>query len=305
MPKNKPSERGLALIITLLITAILVTVIIEIVSAVHLHMFMTGSFKDGQRAAILAEGGVELAASSIAELTKDKNYTFITPEDAGRVIPEGEGILNLRVEDEQAKFPVNLIVYANGETNAENYAAYARLLNILKLKEELADTLADWIDINDEPRSKGAETHDFYGTLSSPYTAKNGPLDSINEVLLVKGYTPEVSAALFPFITVYTDGRININTAPKEVIMALSADITGEMAQRVIDYREKEPFTDTADIRRVVGFETIGFGLQGRITVKSGVFRIFSRGSIGETVRDVEAVVDLKSGRKIDYWRQR
>jgi len=55
----------------------------------------------------------------------------------------------------------------------------------------------------------------------------------------------------------------------------------------------------------VSGFETIGFSLQDKITVRSSVFRIFSRATVGEGIKDVEAVVDTQSNGRVLYWRER
>lgn len=300
----KSSEKGLVLIITLLITALLVTVVTEIVYTVHIHTSMTYSFKDSQKASLLAEGGVKLIVSYLQAMTKERGYTPFKNEDTGRVLAEGDGVLSVRAEDEQGKVSVNAIVFGNGETNVEKYAIYSRLLEGLALKTDLADTLADWIDIDDDPRVGGAESHDYYKRLTQPYSAKGAPLDSTEELLLVKGYTPNVVKKLSTFITVYTNGKININTAPKEVIMALSDELTEDMAQRVIDYRYKYPFKDTAEIRKVSGFEILGFDLQNRITVTSNIFRVFSKADMGGHIREIEAVVQT-TGNKIRYWRER
>ncbi|MBI5903338.1 MAG: type II secretion system minor pseudopilin GspK [Deltaproteobacteria bacterium] len=302
--KFASSQRGIALVVALLITAIVVAVITEIVYAVHLEASMTEAFTDSQKASILAEGGVDLATLSISETFKDKGYIYFTAQEARRKLPAAGGELDIRVEDEQGKFPLNSIVYQSGEANEEKYAAFKRLLSSLRLPEELAASMADWIDVNDTPRPGGAEGRDYYGLLNPAYQARNASLDSLDEMLLVKGYTPAVFRKLSPYVTVYGDGLVNINTASREVIMALSSDITADMAQRVMEYREKEPFKDISEIRKVTGFETIGFSLQGVITVTSDYFRIYSRGVAGEGIRDVEAVVELKN-RKIAYWRER
>lgn len=306
-------EKGIALVVTLLITAILVAVITEIVYSVHISASITESFRDGQRAGMLAQGGVELAAMAIKTITKEKNYTALSEDEAKMAIPVDDGVLSLMVEDEGGKFNVNSIVYPNGETNSENYAMYGRLLKTLGLKGGLSDTLADWIDINDEPRTRGGESYDYYKRLSPPYSSKNAALDSVEEVLLVKDYTPAIYKGIKRFITVYSDEpigmnttfKININTAPKEVIMALAAEITEDMAARVIDFRDTNPFKDTADIRKVAGFETLGFNLQDRITVKSNIFRVYSKGEVGGGLREAEAVVNLQGGYSVLYWRER
>src|SRR5262249_57796060 len=51
--------------------------------------------------------------------------------------------------------------------------------------------ILDWIDADSTPRSTGAED-DYYMGLNPPYHCKNGPLDSLEELLLVKGVTPQL-----------------------------------------------------------------------------------------------------------------
>lgn len=56
---------------------------------------------------------------------------------------------------------------------------------------EIADAILDWIDDDDEPREYGAES-DYYASLPNPYLCKNGPMDSLDELLLVRGITPQL-----------------------------------------------------------------------------------------------------------------
>lgn len=56
---------------------------------------------------------------------------------------------------------------------------------------ELADSILDWLDEDDEPREYGAEA-DYYATLQPPYRPANGPIESIEQLLLVKGMTPAI-----------------------------------------------------------------------------------------------------------------
>ncbi len=297
------SEKGLALIITILITAMLVAVISEVVYSVHIQLMRARSMRDGVRANVLAEGGVRLAAMTMADLFKDKEYTAYRPEDATRVVPVDYGVLTLKIEDEQGKFSLNSMVYSNGATNDAYYDMYSRLINGLKLEEGLSASLADWIDPDDAPRSGGAETNDYYKAVKPAYASKGAYLDSVEELMLVKGYDRAVFKGISPFVTAYTDGKININTASKEVIMAISDDITESMAEDVIEYRAKKPFKSTADIRKVAGFDVTGFDIQDRITVKSYIFRVFSTATVGESVKSIEAVVDAGSSGKALFWR--
>ena len=79
------------------------------------------------------------------------------------------------------------------------------------------------------PRAGGAESS-YYKTLNPPYSARNAKMTTVNELSLVKGFTTDMVAKLGPFVTVYAnqgepfpDQTVNVNTAPKEVLMALNS----------------------------------------------------------------------------------
>ncbi len=57
--------------------------------------------------------------------------------------------------------------------------------------EELADALVDWRDADDQPGESGAE-REYYMSLEPPYMPKNGPFDTVEELLMVKGFTAQI-----------------------------------------------------------------------------------------------------------------
>src|SRR5262249_55773334 len=63
------------------------------------------------------------------------------------------------------------------------------LMTLPGMTEQIADAILDWIDPDDDPREQGAE-RDYYASLPHPYAPRNGPLASIDELLLVRGVTP-------------------------------------------------------------------------------------------------------------------
>src|SRR5690606_37684595 len=65
------------------------------------------------------------------------------------------------------------------------------LMQLPGMTVEIADAILDWIDSDNEPREFGAEM-DFYSTLTPPYTPQNGPIKSLEELLLVRGVTPDL-----------------------------------------------------------------------------------------------------------------
>ncbi|MEO0529873.1 MAG: hypothetical protein AAF266_04760 [Planctomycetota bacterium] len=92
------------------------------------------------------------------------------------------------LEDDSGRLNLNTLLVT--ETREEG-AGRAQLLRLPGMTEAIADAILDWIDEDDQPRSQGAE-RDYYSTLDTPLLPANGPLATIEQLLLVKGVTPEL-----------------------------------------------------------------------------------------------------------------
>lgn len=77
---------------------------------------------------------------------------------------------------------------ASGDTSNP---ARSLLMALPGMDEAVADAILDWLDEDDEAREFGAESA-YYATLEPPYAAKNGPLDTVEELLRVRGVTPQM-----------------------------------------------------------------------------------------------------------------
>ncbi|MBI4559410.1 MAG: general secretion pathway protein GspK [Candidatus Hydrogenedentes bacterium] len=147
------------------------------------------------------------------------------------------------------------------DTQQENAAladALRALFNARGAEEDPVDAILDWIDTDDEPRASGAES-EYYSALDVPYGCKNGSLDSVEELLLVKGITLELffgnpdeeQLPLTELLTVrgHPQGKINVNTAEREVLEALGEVLNESgFANVVLEEREKDPFTTQQDL---------------------------------------------------------
>lgn len=102
--------------------------------------------------------------------------------------------------------------------------------NLTQIKPEdlppLIDAIADWRDEDNDKRLQGAEKFEYL-YLKKPYDCKNGPFESLEELLLVKGMTPELLKNVKPYLTVYGSGKVNLNTAPAQVLSALGISDSG------------------------------------------------------------------------------
>src|SRR3954447_14900646 len=90
------------------------------------------------------------------------------------------------LESESARLNLNTILLA--DQSGKN-AGRTLLMSLPGMTEAIADAILDWIDPDDDPREQGAE-RDYYAALPHPYAPRNGPLASIDELLLIRGVTP-------------------------------------------------------------------------------------------------------------------
>lgn len=90
--------------------------------------------------------------------------------------------------DESGKLNLNIL----GQLQLTDDEARTLLMGVPGMTEDIADAIRDWIDSDDEMLPYGAETADTYAAMSPPYSAKNGPLESIDELLMVRGVTPQL-----------------------------------------------------------------------------------------------------------------
>ncbi|NVN98761.1 MAG: type II secretion system minor pseudopilin GspK [Geobacteraceae bacterium] len=312
----KRGNSGFALVITLIVTALLVALVVEFISEVYVETSSKQSFVDAQKASLMAESGVSGGVALMQFTLPQVSYTSLNDIWAKPMdLPEEQGVLRVTIEDESAKLSLNHISGANGRFNDETdptgsyYGTAMRLFRQLKLPAtDLCDAVADWVDVNDIPKPGGAESQ-WYLQRKPAMNAKNARLDTFEELALLKGFTAEVIEKIRPFVTIYAENDvnafININTAPKELLMALDERINESQAEQIIEYRKSTPFKIPSDLGNVTGMERIATGLSLRVTVKSRVFKIKGAAQVNGTTKVVETVVSFAGGSpQTLYWRE-
>ncbi|MGA7827620.1 MAG: type II secretion system minor pseudopilin GspK [Geobacteraceae bacterium] len=305
------NEKGFALLITLIITALLIAVTTEFIHDVFVETSLLHSYEDAQQASLLAESGVQGATKVLTLALASQNYTSLLDGWAApQAFQDERGSLSVNIKEESGKLDINSIVYPNGTLNEDYYGIAERLLDRLGLPVDLADSAADWIDSDDTTRPGGAESS-FYQALPTPYTTKNAPLETYEELRMVSGFNDTILSKLSPYLTVYAESRgapfsrVNVNTAPEELLASLDEQMTDDLAGRIIEYRNQTPIKTPSEITQIPGLETIGIAIQGKISVKGTVFRIQSRAQVKDTVRIIEAIVRIDGANAtVLYWRE-
>jgi len=303
-------RKGFALVLTLVITALMVAVTAELIHQVYVDTSLSRGFRDGQQASLLAESGIEGGKKLLQMALSGQDFSSLSDKWAQPFKLDDEtGSITITAVEENGKICLNGLILPNGDYDSFTLETLKRLGSQLKLPVNLWPALADWLDSDDLVKSEGAESS-YYMTLKSPYRARNGKLATLAELSLVKGFTPEVIIKLKPFVTVYAEksgsliskSRININTAPKEVLMALDKGIDDRLAARVLEERRLKPFKSVAELSRVSGLETISTGLQGFASVKGAVYLVTSVAQVKDTLRTVESVIRLSD--EILSWQE-
>ncbi|HEY7585692.1 MAG TPA: type II secretion system minor pseudopilin GspK [Candidatus Deferrimicrobiaceae bacterium] len=317
MKSGRRNDAGVALLITLLVLVLIVILAMEIFRT-GARAAQTGAFgRDSIRASLIAEAGA--AAARIALRENAKQFAYDTLDQVwSRPVPQidlGDGTILVAVEDEERKINLNRLVLTNGNApDEQRLAVFRKLLVILDIEPSFADAVVDWLDNDDAPRVGGAESA-YYLSLPFPYRAKNDLFDTLDELRLVRGFTPEKFEKLKPFLTVHSSGAVNLNTAPKELLMALSAgqdaaeggEIDSASADQIVEYRKGTPFRDPRDIRNVSPairdlYDKTRF--RDLIDIKGTAFHVRSTGDVAGTYRTVDAVgVRAVNDIQWRYWR--
>jgi len=315
--RRRRHEEGAALLVTLLVVVLVVAAVLEIFR-VGTRTLQTAAFaRDSVRALLLAEAGAQAARIALRENFRDNDYDTLD-EIWSRSAPPielGEGTIEVAVEDEERKIDVNRLVLPNGNApDEQRLAVFRRLLELLDLDTQIADAVVDWLDRDETPRTGGAESA-YYERRPGAYRAKNDLFDTVEELRLVRGVTPAAFARLAPFVTVFSSGRVNVNTAPREVLMALSAGqdaaeagvIDEAAANEIIEFRKNSPFQRIEDIEKVSPRLKDLFRrtrLRDLIDVRGTAWHVRSAGRVGDTVRIVDAVA-ARTGNDIQWRRWR
>jgi general secretion pathway protein K len=156
-------------------------------------------------------------------------------------------------------------------------------------RDHIVDSILDWIDPNDEHRLNGAESDDYYLELPTPYRARNAQIESINELLQIKGVTPALfrgadgKPGLADVLTSRSPGAVNVNTAPPVVFCAMA--VSDAEISEYTQARRETPYTMVPGRLAARGF-----------TATTQTFRIEAEGLIDNRPRaSVTAVVQKRN----------
>ncbi len=266
--RGNGTQKGIALITAVLITALVAILAVTMISEQQLDIRRTGNILDRAQAwqyALGMETIARLALRKDAENNKsdhrmeewNKPVQFPAPEGA-----EGD-MIGGRIEDLQGRFNLNNLVDGKGNIDVQQLQQFRRLLVLLDLPPGLADRVADWIDAGSMPHGLDGAEDDEYTRLEPSYRTANSYLVSPSELLLI--LSAEEYRKLADFVAVLParkKTKINVNTAPKEVLASLehvsSAEIDELLRQREqLEKQNKRGFDKIDEVLDLPAFQAL------------------------------------------------
>jgi len=284
----------------------------------------------------LARAGIERA---VAELNKDETRSYDTlnepwgnNQDLFKDFPLAGGFITLIYNSEGEGYQEETALYGvmdeSSKININSVPADILIILLERISKvdaeeaiDLAAAIVDWRD-NDVAVSTGGAENEYYQGLSPSYKCKNGKFQILEELLLVKGMTPEIFSEIKDIITVYDTMGVNVNTASLNCLYALG--LNSSLCERIIKFRQGSDgqpgteddfiFNSAAEIRNVgplfteEATEINSLISRNMLTEKSDIFRINSLGQLrdGENTRSRGIICVLKrqqdKGPKILYW---
>ena len=282
--RRVPARRGFVIL------AVLIVVVVLSLAAYRFTDLMTAEFRaaarsqDAAQARAAARSGVHYATAMLADPAilngelggnpyADGAFTpqTVRSGDVPRlearfalvaVVPDGNGGFEQRfgcVVDETARLNINSLI----QLDSSGQLLYDALMLLPNMTSELADAIVDWVDPDDDPREGGAESDHYLG-LGQPYRAKNGPLNSLDELLLVRGMSAQIlygtdrnrngvadddtgggafDRGLADFLTVYgreinldSQGQLRTNLNESDDLPGLYDKLTARLPQDVADF---------------------------------------------------------------------
>jgi len=257
---------------------------------------LTETYRDSTRAHYIAKGGVQVAQMILKSDTNnfDSNNELWAQGVAN--YPVGDlGELSLTIAPLDGKININNLVTSAGNIDAIIMDRCLRLFEALEMEQgdSRVDAIIDWIDADDNPQPSGAESG-YYALQTPTAYCKNGPLDTLDELVRVAGFSAKEIDKLRPHITVHGENEIHINSASAEVIAALADEVSLSTAQMIVDQRKSGPYQTLDELKQLPDMDSFYWAINSYLTVRCNTYRVTTSARVGDGRRRASATVDKK-----------
>lgn len=290
-----PKQSGVALITALLIVALATIIAVNMSSRQQLDIRRTGNLLNHEQAYLYLLGAEDWAKQILLQDQTDKDSLDEIWAMQLPPLPVLGGTVQGQLYDLHRCFNVNNLIQTNGQVNEINQQYFERLLTLLDLPITLSQQLIDWIDKNqDISLPNGAEDNAYLALTPRAYRTANQLLFHRSELNFLLTIDAKTFAKLSPYVCALpTKTRININTAPLEMLLSLHENLKPNDIQAIIAQRQEQGFGSVQAFLQheaLVGVEIE----ESLLTVKSEYFNFIGKAEIGDGVAQISSVFQRK-----------
>lgn len=324
LKSTHPKACGIALIIVMIVITFLTILVAGFSYSMKVESKLARNAVFDPEMEWLGKSGIELAKYVIGQqrMIANEPWDSLNQKWAGGIgnsnsviadvqltgVQLGRGTFSVKINDCESKFNIN----------TANEIILQQAMTLIGVDaSEIPPTVAsilDWIDFDNQTHMGGGTESDYYMTLDPPYEAKNGPVDDIAELLLVRGVTPEMfwgpryqgapmafvankrrglhgapepvtyATGLIDLFTPFGSGLLNLNTATMTALQVIP-EIDENIAAAIISRRNGQdgspgteddmPFRSPGEIGSIPGIPPPMAGAIARyFTVQSTAFEV-------------------------------
>ncbi|MDX1454030.1 MAG: type II secretion system minor pseudopilin GspK [Gammaproteobacteria bacterium] len=292
-------QEGSALVIALVIVAIATLLATSIMWSNHLDQRRLEIQLHGEQAWQYALGAESWTGFLLSREDAEVDHLQEPWATENLVLPVEGGFIEGQLSDLQSRFNLNNLVDAEDNVRQEQLDIFRRLLANLALDPIIADATVDWLDRNIDPNGFNGAEDALYTRYQPAYRTANRPMHSISELRLVNGMTAEQFQLIEPFVAalpVRVDEnsitRINLNTAPAELLAALSDELTVQDAESLVQARMQAPFSQVSEAENIVGQQRLP---QDAVSVNSNYFRLRTLVGVGSVEISLYSVLERRN----------
>lgn len=273
-------QRGVAIITALLVVMLAASIAAFLLSQQSHALTRTVRATDRAQAALYAKPTLDWARAMVFDMQKKSTRVDLTqPWTQGLIaVPIDGATASGSLRDDAGLFNINNLLKEDGTRSEPDTAIFRRLLTSLKLNPDLAHAVLDWIDADDDVTFPGGAESAAYMAAPGPTRAANQRLVQLEELHRVAGFNAELLGRLRPFVTVLpTRSKVNINTAPAEVLAALLPDLAVEEISALVKLRLSKPFAQidgNGGLKEYLS-KTPPALIEQSLDVKSGYFSVY------------------------------
>lgn len=314
----KKKERGVALLAVLLGVALMTLIVVDFAMTSGLGFVSAANQANELRATYLARSGINVGLGLLAASARAKAATLTTSPNKMDTLndpwavpfppmPLEGGTVSLSIVDEDRKLNLNSMI-VNGNLQPLQIQKMQRLFTVLDVDVQLVQNIVDWITPNSGTGGIGA---DYYLGLKPPYQPRYGPMPTLGDLQMVKGFNEAIFNRVRPFLTVISQNpsQVNINTAPPQVIASLDPVLMEDQHQvmAIIDRRAMEPFANTTDVLNLLNMsDQTGQNISKGVVVQSGYFTISGTGTYAGARKIITATFQRQASGigTLEAWRE-